>query len=215
MLTLWGRKNSFNVQKVIWALEELELPYRWVDAGGAAGGLDNPEFRTMNPHGRVPVLRHDDLVLWESNTIVRYLGAAFNRDDSLWSSDPAERAKLERWMDWAIADLARDFLTLFWLQVRTPTAQQDAAAIAAATARTHFSLSMVEKELETRRYLAADRFTLGDIPAATCLYRYFEMSIDRPELPNVARWYADITARPAYRTGVMVPFDDLYGRLAF
>ena len=56
MLKIWGRRNSFNVQKVMWLVGELGLAHEHIDAGGAFGGLDTPAFRAMNPHGRVPVI---------------------------------------------------------------------------------------------------------------------------------------------------------------
>ena len=86
MLKLWGRTNSINVQKVLWCLEELGLPYERVDAGGPFGVVDTPAYRTLNPNGRVPVIEEDGFVLWESNAIVRYV-AARHDPGGLWPSD--------------------------------------------------------------------------------------------------------------------------------
>jgi glutathione S-transferase len=71
MLKVWGRRSSFNVQKVMWLIGELDLPHQHIDAGGAFGGLDAPEFLAMNPHGRVPVIRDEDATVWESHAILR------------------------------------------------------------------------------------------------------------------------------------------------
>src|SRR5436305_1023582 len=109
MLTVWGRLNSFNVQKVLWLVGELALPFEHVSAGGAVGGLDTPEFREMNPHGRVPVIRDGDVVVWESHAIMRYLAARYGQG-RFWSDDPADRSIADRWMDWAQATLQPDFL---------------------------------------------------------------------------------------------------------
>ena len=67
MLKVWGRRSSFNVQKVMWLLGELSLAHEHTEVGGKFGGLDDPSFLAMNPHGRVPVLRDDDAIVWESH----------------------------------------------------------------------------------------------------------------------------------------------------
>jgi glutathione S-transferase len=99
MLTLWGRLNSINVQKVLWCLEALGLPYERRDAGGPFGFVDTPDYRSKNPNGLVPVIEEDAFVLWESNAIVRYL-AAKHDEGGLWPRDLRVRADADRWMDW-------------------------------------------------------------------------------------------------------------------
>ena len=109
MLKLWGRRNPFNVQKVLWLLAELELEHDHIDAGGSFGGLDEPAFRAMNPHGRVPDIDDGGVVVWESHAILRYLAACYG-PASFWSDDAAERFQADRWMDWTLATLQRDFM---------------------------------------------------------------------------------------------------------
>ena len=129
MLAVYGRKSSFNLQKVMWLVGELALPHRHVELGGAFGGLDTPEFRAMNPHGRVPVIVDGETTVWESHAILRYLAARYGTG-SFWSEDAAARSQWERWMDWAQTTLQPDFLTgVFWGFYRTPAAQRDMAAI--------------------------------------------------------------------------------------
>ncbi|KOQ20555.1 glutathione S-transferase, partial [Achromobacter xylosoxidans] len=114
MLTIWGRRSSFNVQKVLWLAGELGLAYEHVPAGGQFGLLDTPDFLRMNPHGRVPLLRDGDTVVWESHAILRYL-AARHGADAFWSADPARRARADGWMDWAQTALQPAFLAgVFW-----------------------------------------------------------------------------------------------------
>lgn len=215
MLTLWGRPSSFNVQKVLWTLDEIGLEYEHVDAGGAAGGLDTPAFLAMNPHGRVPVVRDDDgTIVWESQSVVRYLAARYSRGQ-LWPESPGQRAQADRWMDWSLCSLERDVLGVFWLLVRTPAEKHNRPLIdghVAACAR-HYRL--LDAWLRERPWLSGARFTMGDIPAGTTLYRYFEMQIERPEIPRVRDWYARLSERPGYRRHVMRPFDELRGKLGF
>jgi glutathione S-transferase len=98
MLKIWGRRSSFNVQKVMWLICELELAHQHFDAGGKFGGLDTPEFLAMNPHGRVPVIRDGDAIVWELHAVLRYL-AARHGGGRFWSADPVARARVDGWMD--------------------------------------------------------------------------------------------------------------------
>ncbi|MEQ8394288.1 glutathione S-transferase [Thalassobaculum sp.] len=215
MLKIWGRRDAFNVQKVMWLVGELGLPHLHTPAGGSAGGLDDPAFLAMNPHGRVPVIDDGGTVVWESHTILRYL-AARHTAGGFWSDDPATRSQAERWMDWSATTLQPDFLTgVFWGFYRTLEAQRDGPAVADKLARCARHMELLDRELADRPYLGGDRFGLADIPAGLNLFRYFGIPIDRPSVPNVEAWYRRLQERPAYREHVMLPFDHLFGRLAF
>ena len=214
MLKVWGRHNSFNVQKVMWLIGELGLEHEHINAGGSFGGLDTREFRAMNPHGRIPVIDDDSTVVWESHSIVRYLGAKYGRG-SFWQDDPAKRSIADRWMDWSQATLQRDFMDLFWGFYRTPQGQRDLQRIDQLVAQCAEHYRSLDRHLTARPFLAGDRLTMGDIPAGTSLYRYFELEIERPVVPNVSAWYERLRERAAYRQHVMIPFDDLRGRLDY
>ena len=215
MLKIWGRSSSFNLQKVMWLVGELQVPHEHIQAGGSYGGLDEPWFRAMNPHGRVPVIDDDGVIVWESHTILRYLAAKYGRG-SFWADDAGERSQAECWMDWAQASLQPDFLMgVFWGFYRTPEAKRNMPRVNAKIAACAEHFQLLDGILADRAYLCGDRLTLADIPAATSLYRYFEIDIDRPKLPNVAAWYSRLQQRPAYRDYVMLPFGELYGRLDY
>lgn len=213
-LTLWGRLSSCNVQKVAWLLEELAVPYEHIPAGGDFGGLGDPAYIAMNPHGRVPTLKDGDVVVWESEAILRYVAARYGAP-VFWSDDAAERAAVDQWLAWTAASLYRDWIDLFWCVVRTPAAQQDAAQIERLRARTAERFTFLDGQLAARDYIAGDGFSLADIAAGMTLYRWYEMLIERPDLPNVAAWYERLRLRPAYRKGVCIPFDDLKAKLAY
>jgi glutathione S-transferase len=214
MLTIWGRRNSINVQKVMWAVGELGLEHRHVDAGGSFGGLDEPEFRAKNPNGRVPVIDDGGTVVWESHAIVRYLAARYDAG-TLWPEDPAERALSDMWMDWTLADLQPAVIGVFWNLYRTPEDQRNWTLIRKGIARSAILMRLLDRHLEGRAFIAGDRLTFGDIAAGAQLYRYFALDIDRPSLPNVEAWHERLTSREAYREHVMVSFADLKGRTAF
>jgi glutathione S-transferase len=213
-LEIWGRRSAYNVQKVLWAIAELGLPHQHINAGGSAGGLDTPEFLANNPHGRIPVVQDGEITIWESHSILRYLGARYD-DGSLWPADPAERSLADRWMDWTLVTQGPTFMQLFWGYYRTPDDKRNARRIAAAEHGCAENYRLLDQHLADHRYLAGERFTLGDVPAATSLYRYFEMGVTPPKIPNVRRWYADLAERPAYREHIMLPFEELRGRLDF
>jgi len=215
MLKIWGRKSSINVQKVMWAVGELGISHERIDAGGPFRGLDTEAFGTMNPNRRVPTIDDDGVVVWESNAIVRYL-AAKHGAGSLWPVDPGERARSDMWMEWTTADLQPAFVGgVFWAFYRTPEPQRNWPAIRQGVARSAILFRILDRHLEGKDFVAGERLTIGDIAAGAQLYRYYELEIDRPNMPNVEAWYARLKERPAYREHVMVPFDDLKGRLSF
>jgi glutathione S-transferase len=215
MLKVWGRRNSANVQKVLWLVGELGLPHEHIPAGGDFGGLDDPAFRAMNPNGKVPVIEDGGVAIWESHAILRYLAATYGAD-RFWSADPGARAPVDSWMDWAQTALQPAFLGgVFWGFYRTPPGQRDAAAIAEALDRTHRCLALIETQVVEQAFIVGETLSLADIAIGTHLYRYFELEIDRPALLRLEAWYDRLRVRPAYREHVMVSFEELKGRLAF
>ncbi len=214
MLKIWGRGDAFNVQKVLWQIDELGLDHEHISLGGSFGGLEEPAFRDMNPHGRVPVIDDDGRIVWESHTILRYL-AARHGAGSLWPEEPFARSLAERWMDWALATLQRDFMDLFWGFYRTPEADRNLPLIARSTERCADHFELLDRHLAGQPFLAGDTFTMADIPAGTSLYRYFGLDVARPSVPHVEAWYARLQERPAYRAHIMQPFGHLFGRSGF
>jgi len=214
VLKIWGRRNSFNVQKVMWLVGELGLDHEHIPAGGAFGGLDQPEFLALNPHGRVPVLQDGAVCVWESHAILRYLAAVYG-GGRFWAADAAVRSLSDRWMDWAETSLQPDFLGgVFWGHYRTPPHLRNTAAVAAKIAASAAHMRLLDRVLAEQPYLGGNEPSLADIPAGTTLFRYYGLDIERPPVPHVERWYDLLQARPAYRTHVMVPFDDMKGRLS-
>lgn len=203
MLKIWGRKNSTNVRKALWCAQEVAVPYEAIDAGGAFGLVDGPEYRAMNPNGRVPMIEDEGLVLWESNAIVRYLAARYAPNSALYPENLAARANADKWMDWTTSSLAEPFKPLFWGVVRTPAEQRDWVKIEAATQVCVDILKVADTALAEQPYLSGDAFGMGDIPLGSFIYAWFEMPIERPPLPHLQAWYERLKQRPAYRNAVM------------
>jgi glutathione S-transferase len=205
MITLYGRPNSLNVQKVRWVLAELELKYAHTESGrGYAGQTDAPWFLKMNPNGTVPVLDDDGTVLWESNAIVRYLAAEYDRG-GLWPVEAAQRAESDRWMDWQQTVLLNAVNPAFWQLIRTPAAERDADAIKTAEARCNAAFAILDAALADRSYVAGMRPTIGDIPLGATAHRWYALDLTHAELPNLRRWYERLCQRPAFRDAVMLP----------
>jgi glutathione S-transferase len=215
MLTIWGRRSSFNLQKVMWLVAELEIEHQHIQAGGQFGGLDAPEFRAMNPHGRVPVIDDNGAIVWESHAILRYMAARYGQG-SFWSDDAAERSRVDRWMDWSQTALQPDFLTgVFWGFYRTPEPQRNLPAIRQSIDRCTRHFQLLDRLLADQAFMLGNQLSLADIPMGTCLYRYFNLEIELPSLPKIDAWYRRLQDRSAYRTHVMVAFDELRGRLDY
>ena len=203
MLKLWGRRNSINVQKVLWTLGELGLAYQRVDAGMQFGVNDTPEYRVKNPNGLVPTLEDGELVTWESNSIVRYLAARYGKG-RLWPEDAAARARSDRWMDWMQTTLNPALTPVFWQLIRTPPERRSQAEIDAGVRKLDQLWPIVEAALE-ERCIAGPELTIGDIPLGVCVYRWRGLPIERPSLPRLEAYYAHLSERPAFRTEVMQP----------
>jgi glutathione S-transferase len=205
MLKVWGRANSVNVQKVLWCLGELEVRFERRDVGGLYGGNREPEYLARNPTGLVPMISDDGFDLWESNAIVRYLGARYGAG-RLWPEDPASRAVADKWMDYQLGTVFPAFKGALLGLVRTPKVDRDPAAIAASVRATAEALTTLDGELEGRKFVAGDALTVGDIALGPTVYRWLNLEIERPSLPNLEAWHVRLAERPAYRQHVMVSF---------
>ncbi len=205
MITVWGRRNSINVQKVMWAVGELGLDHVRHDVGGSFGQLDTPQFAALNPNRLVPVLEDGDVRIYESNAIVRYLAARYGAGDQ-WPEDPAARAPLDQWIDWLQWAVIPLMSKAFFALNRAPRAEQQPEVAAGAAAQLGERMKLLDRHLRDCAYIGGDRFTYGDIPPGAAAYRYFNMQIDRPGLPAVERWFERLSERPAYRRHVMIPF---------
>lgn len=205
MLIVWGRKNSINVQKVMWTVGELGLAHERKDAGGPFGGLDTAEYGALNPNRLVPaIVDRDGTVVWESHSIVRYLAARYGAG-GLWPEDPAARAVADRWLDWMQTTLLPDLAPVFIGLVRTPAAQRDTVRIAEAARAMGETWHILDAHLAGRRFVAGDTPTMGDIAVGAACYRYHALDIERPPLANVAAWYDRLRERPPFRIHVMIP----------
>jgi glutathione S-transferase len=205
-LTIWGRANSVNVQKVLWCLAELDLPFERIDAGMQYGVTQEPHYLAMNPNARVPTLVDGDYALWESNSIMRYLCMEYRPDTPIYPKEPKRRAAVDRWLDWTLSTVQPVDRPVFWALVRTPPEQRDMAKVQQDADAAAEVWRIAEHHLSTRRYIEGDSFTLADIAIGAYARRWLGVAgIKRPQQPHLARWLALIGERNGFATHVAPP----------
>ena len=206
MLKIWGRSTSVNVQKAMWAIGELGLAHERIDVGGAFGKNNESAYLAMNPNGLVPTLEEDGFLLWESNSIVRYLAAKYG-PGRLEPSDLHARARASSWMDWQLTVAAPAITPVFWGLIRTAPEKRDPAAIEAGKVKTAAAMKILNAQLAKTAYIAGDALSMGDIPVALMAYRYRRLVPDRPAFDHLERWFTGIEQRPAFKEHVLaIPF---------
>jgi glutathione S-transferase len=205
-LQIWGRANSVNVQKVLWCLRELDLAYQRIDAGMAFGRNRDPDYLAMNPNGRVPTLVDGDFVLWESNSIMRYLVLARAPGSPIYPEAPKRRAGVDRWLDWTLSTLQPVDRPVFWALVRTPVGQRDMVAIQKDADAEAEVWKIADAQLSTRRFIEGDDFTIADIALGAYARRWFGVEgVTKPKLAHLDRWFAQFNSRPGFAQFVAPP----------
>ena len=204
MIKIWGRTDSSNVQKVLWCCGELGLNFDRVDLGGKFGGNKEKAYLDMNPNGLVPTIQDGDFILWESNSIMRYLVEKHGQG-RLLPSTPEGRADANRWMDWQLTILGPSIVPLFWTLIRTPEDKRDSKVVNTALEKTSNAWKIVDQQLASTLYVAGEVLSLGDIPLGVWAYRWFNLPIERPTFANLEAWYKRLCERPPYQKHIMIP----------
>jgi glutathione S-transferase len=186
------------VQKVLFLLEELKVPYVREDYGRQFGNTETDAYRALNPTAKVPTLVDGEAVIWESNTILRYL--AGKHDPSLLGGSLVERTEVERWMDWLLATVNANYVAVFKDSKKEPA--ERAPAFADSAKELAAALVLADGHLASRDFFALGRFTLADAALGPILSRCLGFPIERPGLADLERWMAAIEARPAFEVAV-------------
>lgn len=204
MRRLWGRINSVNVQKVVWALEALALPYERIEAGGPHGVVDGPDYRAMNPNGLVPTYEEDGFVLWESNAVLRHL--ARTQGGALALPDDAKTlARIDQWLDWQATAFTPAMRDVFWHLVRLPEAERDPAAIEASRKASERMAAILDAHLSGTPYAAGAAFSIADIAVGCAAQRWFLLPIERQARPAIAAWLERLMQQPGASTVLSLP----------
>jgi glutathione S-transferase len=204
-IKIWGRANSGNVKKVLVVAEELGIPYERIDAGMQFGVVDTPDYRKLNPNGRVPTIEDGDYVLWESHAICRYFAMQYG-GEAIYPKDPKARASVDRWLDWTLSTVVAVDVPLFWGTIRTPPEKQDKGAIAENTKKAAAVFQILEERLAGRQYIDGNSATLADLVIGIFVHRYLKNPfIERPNQSNLSGWCDRLCQRPSYKKHVDVP----------
>lgn len=205
MLKVWGRLNSVNVQKVMVAVNELHLPHQRIEAGMQYGVNNTDAYRQMNPNQLIPTIDDDGFVLWESNAIVRYLLASYDRAGEFWPTDLKQRASADRWMDWSTNVLLNGINTAFWQLIRTPEPQRDNQVIAQAIDIAERAIDILEQTLADRWFLNGQSISAADIAVGPIMHRWFALPLQRRGRPATELWYQRLMQRPAFSRALPLP----------
>jgi glutathione S-transferase len=198
MLQILGKITSINVRKVLWTCAELNLPFEQEDWGAGFRSTHTPEFLALNPNAMVPVIRDGDFVLWESNSIIRYL-ASRHGGAHLYPTDPHVRARIDQWIDWQAAELNRAWSYAFLALVRKSPDHQDAKSIEASSVNWAKHIGILNRQLElTGAYVAGAEFSLADIPIGLSVNRWFSTPLHHPDFPAVAAYFERLANRPGF-----------------
>ncbi len=198
MLKIWGRISSLNVRKVVLAAQELGIAFERLDAGGSFGIVQTPDYLAKNPNALVPLVEDDQVQLWESNVIVRYL-CARHAGDTLYPLALARRFDAERWMDWQQTTLNPAGRNAFIQWIRTPADRRDPQLIAQSVAATEPLLALLDQHLSGQPFMAGDRLTMADFPIACEIHRWIHLPQPRTPRAHLDRWYEAMLARPSSR----------------
>jgi glutathione S-transferase len=200
MLRILGKASSINVRKVLWTCAELELPFVREDWGSGFQSTQQPAFLAMNPNAMIPVIVDGDVVLWESNTICRYLAGRYGTGSGLLPAGPAARARVEQWMDWQATDLNNSWRYAFMALVRNSPAHTDQAQVDGSIAQWNRHMGILEGQLsKTGAYAAGADFSLADIVLGLSVNRWLSTPMARPDYPAIEAYAERLRQRPGCR----------------
>ncbi|UPW17097.1 glutathione S-transferase [Agarivorans sp. TSD2052] len=198
MLKVLGKSTSINVRKVLWTCSELALNYELEEWGNQNGELLKAEFLALNPNALVPVITDEDFVLWESNSICRYLASSMERWDLLPRS-PKPKAHVEQWMDWQATELNNSWRYAFMALVRKNPSYSEDPAIDTSVRNWNQNMMLLERQLErSGDFILGSEFSLADIGIGLSTHRWLSTPMERPELPTVQAYYQRLSQRKGF-----------------
>jgi glutathione S-transferase len=197
-LHIWGRLNSINVQKVLWLCEDLKIPFERTDAGMQYGVNKTQFYLQLNPNGLVPVIKDNELVLWESHAILRYLSKKHDVADILYPKSADQAAKIDQWLDWYNTTAWPVMRPLFWGFIRTKPEERNLQELEKTRVQMSSILKILDNQLKSTPWVTGDHFTIADLPLALIAFRWFNLPIEREDYQHLSRWFKQIELRPGY-----------------
>lgn len=196
MLTVYAYSTPNSI-KVPIALEELGLDFDLRAVNVRKGEQKAPDFLALNPNGKVPVLVDGEFVLADSAAILVHLAETSGR---LLPADGLERARVFEQLFFHASALSPAFGQAGFFQ--RLAAEPQPIAIERFSNEAKRTLSVLDGVLARRRFAAGPDFTIADIAHFGWLWRREFAGVDLDAAPNVARWYAEVEARPAVQRAI-------------
>lgn len=198
MLKILGRSDSINVRKLLWLCEELNLSYEREDWGRGFRSPQEEAFITLNPNATIPILIDGDFILWQSNSIIRYLANAYH-GQHFYPQDPKPRAIIDQWIDWQGIELNNSWSYALMHIIRQSPAHQDLQGVADSIQSWNKNIQILDQQLKkTNAYVAGRDFSLADIVIGLSVQRWYMTPFDKPDCPHVKRYYTLLSQRAAY-----------------
>jgi glutathione S-transferase len=203
MLKVLGRLGSLNVRKVLFLLEELGLPYDRLDYGRGFAATDTPEYLSLNPNGLIPVLIDGHNVVWESNTILRYIAAKYAREN-WYPRDTLARSGVDRWLDWSLAHLSAPMRLLFF-RLFLKTGDYSDREVAEAERECEKYFTILNKELERKEaFVTGSEITIADCAIGSACHRWINLPLRHPDLPALDLYYKKLCERSAFQKTLLI-----------
>lgn len=204
MIKIWGWEGSSNVQKVLWCCDELEVEYQLEDHGWPYAGYKEDPYLGLNPNGLVPTIEDGEFVLWESNSVLRYLAEKYG-NGKLTPSTPEMRALSDRWLDWQLTTMGPLMTPVYRALVRTAPENRKAELIRTSSAAAEDGWGILSRYLSQSDYVGGETFSIGDIPLGILAHRWFNLPMEHQGLDAMKAWYDRLCQRPAYQTHIRKP----------
>ena len=201
MLTVYGRKSSANVQKVHWLCMEGNIEFKAINIGGKYGGHTSPEFKKINPNSTIPVLEEDNFIVYESNSIIKYISDKFN----ILKSDNIEITALNnQWIDWSSLVFGLQCATYTAHNMLLPVEKRNPTLADETKQKIYLSFEILDNQLKRNHFILNEKLSLADIPIGCWLHRCVILDLDLSQFKSLEKWYHTLKERNAFEASVVL-----------
>lgn len=198
VIKILGRSNSINVRKLLWVCDELKIPYQREEWGREFRSPQEALFLQLNPNATIPVLIDNDFVLWQSNSIIRYLANQY-AGQQLYPIDAKRRALIDQWIDWQGIELNNSWTYALMNLVRHSPEHQDTALVEKSIFSWNHLMHILDQQLaKTNAYIIDEHFSLADIVIGLSVQRWYLTPFHKPDYQNVQAYYQRLSQRDAF-----------------
>lgn len=155
----------------------------------------------LNPNGKVPTIRIGNFVLWESNSILRYLYVKYGKE----LVDLESQALVDQWTEWS-HEISQEMMFIYPQMLRTPEKDWDVPKLQDSLKKLNDKWKILDEHLGNKKtdFIMGDSLTVADVAVGSFLHRYYNMKIERPHLKNVEAWHKRLAKREGFKEFVQV-----------